>query len=117
MSFLRVLFGLRYFASLVVFTALFVGSASASQQEEKEPVRAKKPTVVTVEGKAEPVETDQASQPKPNDTGVGGAIKKVWRGVVGFTGWMFNVDNDIPAERERRERRESESKRSARQGR
>jgi hypothetical protein len=88
--------------------ALSGSSALGADQDEKERVRAKKPTVVTVEGKLDPVETQRA----PQNQGLGGKITsgvktgaaKVWNGLIGFTGWMLNVEDDIPSERERRER-------------
>lgn len=88
--------------------ALSLAFSAGAPPDEKRPVQAKKPTVVTVEGARERVEPNRETEPPRNPgSKVGGAIKagftKAWKGVTGLTGWLLNTDDDIPSERERRE--------------
>jgi hypothetical protein len=93
---------------VMVLLMFLLGGAFAADEDKKEEdtrIRAKKPTVVTVEGTADPVQPDMESRSAGGK--VGGAIKsaagKTWKGIVGLTGWMFNTGEDIPSDRERRE--------------
>lgn len=76
------------------------------QSNEKTPrVRAKEPTTVTVEGRADTVNTERSD----TDNGVKGVANKTWKGMVRFGGWLMNTKEDIPADRERQNRPESAS--------
>ena len=69
-------------------------------------VRAKEPTVVTVRGSADAVQTQTAT---PQQRSVGGKVVHgiktgaltAVRGVTAFAGWIANTDDDIPSEQER----------------
>ena len=85
---------------------LFTTESYAQEQRRKDDrVRAKEPTVVTVEGQADAVETTEPRQPE----NVGSKIVRGLRsGVVGtgraigrFGGWLLRTDDDIPSRRER----------------
>jgi hypothetical protein len=94
---------------LVLLALLPLASA---KQDKKDPdrVRAKEPTTVTVYGEQERVKTNEAEQDRRKSSGALGGLKnaasKTWNGIVGFGGWLLNVDDDIPSERERRSRSE-----------
>lgn len=84
--------------ALVVSVALLIGSATAADKEDSR-VRAK-PTVVTVEATADRVKTDRGAQHRSVGAKIGDGFKSAFKGVVHFTGWMLNVDDDIPSKRE-----------------
>lgn len=97
----------RYINTVVL--ALVVFSVSIYAQTSKDgQVRAKDPTTVTVRDKAQQVETvaGSAGEPQPAKggkfvRGIKAGARKTWNGVVDLTGWMFNTDQDVPADRER----------------
>jgi hypothetical protein len=75
---------------------------SAVAQEDKPPrVRAKEPTVVTVEGTQKEVGLDREQQAEGKSNPVKKAVQSVGRGVVNGIGWLLRVNDDIPSERER----------------
>jgi hypothetical protein len=95
---------------------LILGSAVAGLAQDKEPrVRAKEPTIVTVHGSQDKVETDHSRQ-QPRSVGgkmlhgIQTGVVTVGRGVAGLTGWLLNTNDDIPRERDRA-RSEKESTR------
>lgn len=79
------------------------------QTDSKERVRAKQPSVVNVEGRADPVDVDRAAaaQDRSLAAKVGGGIRSgaAWtgRGVLRFTGWVMGTQEDIPSERQRKQ--------------
>lgn len=89
----------------VLLSASLVAPALA--QEEKPPrVRAKEPTVVTVEGTPKKVELDhERSKDKTNPFVK--AVKGIGRGIVNGVGALLNVEDDIPSERERARQEQS----------
>lgn len=97
--------------SVALVLAASAVAADRDADRDKEQVRAKKPTVVTVEGKFDPVEPQRRSAGSKLAGGVKAGAVKVLHGLFDFTGWMLNVDQDIPSERDRRERGTSEEKR------
>jgi hypothetical protein len=80
--------------------------------QEPEPkngrVRAKEPTVVTVEGRADQVEPARAPQRRSVGRRIGSVFTSTWNGVVSAAGWLLDSKDDIPSERERRERNKPE---------
>jgi hypothetical protein len=83
-----------------------------ADEPQREPrVRAKEPTVVTVRGQQDRVETAEPRARHNPLARVGHGVKtgalKVAGGVVSFTGWLLDVDDDVPSERERGRKTES----------
>lgn len=81
-------------------------NAQNNGQKQDDRVRAKDPTVVTVYGQRENVEQDKAPQPERSAAGkVGHSIKSgaaaIGKGIVGFAGWLANVDETVPRRRDR----------------
>ena len=92
----------------LLLTVILLTSAAAEEPKQQPPIRAKEPTVVTVEGKRSPVELDEEGRPKDNANpftkaikGIGRGAAKVGTGVVDWVGHSLGVHDDIPADRER----------------
>ena len=91
----------------VIALALILGYAAAAAPEEKPRtsprVRAKEPTVVTIEGSADRVSEDNTrkrSVPSKIGNGIRNGATGAARAVVRFGGWLLNVGDDIPSPRE-----------------
>ena len=101
-------------SGVLVFASVFaLATVSASAQEPR--VRAKEPTVVTVEGKRGEVKPEtaqtKAADPPQNVlrrtvNGIGHAFVVVGRGIGSWVGGVFNGDDVIPSEAERRQAKE-----------
>jgi hypothetical protein len=96
--------------------AFSLAVSAAAQDSKKPPVRAKEPTVVTVEGKAEEVSPDKSRREQPGGP-LGQSVRSVGRGAawVGrrIVGWFdFNFDGEqvVPSERERKEKEKASRK-------
>src|SRR5688572_18145140 len=98
---------------LVLAAVLAITVPGASAQEPR--VRAKEPTVVTVEGKQSEVKPDaarsKAAEPQRNVFrrtlgGVGNAFVFVGRGISSWVGGVFDGDDVVSSEAERRRARE-----------
>ena len=97
-------------------TVVVLGCALSlnAQQSKDERVRTSEPTTVTVYGTRDKVETDEAETTPRSGVGkVGHGIKSgaaaVGKGIVSFVGWLANVDDDIPRQKDRqREKTEEE---------
>jgi hypothetical protein len=93
----------------LALTLLIPGSIAGAEDEtqKKGRVRAKEPTVVTVEGRADKVDEDRSASGKSLPAKIGSGIRAgaagAARAIVGFGGWLLNTDEDIPSDRERRE--------------
>lgn len=100
--------------AVAIGLGLLIGSAVAfgQQASKKDPqVKAKEPTVMTVEGKADQVAPDRTRQERNR-----GFMSRVGHGlrtgaartagaIVGLTGWLINSEDDVtPEERERSRR-------------
>ena len=92
-------------AVALVVVLLSTESYAQEQRRKDDRVRAKDPTVVTVEGQADIVRTTE-----PRDSGNIGTkvVRGLRSGVVNtgraigrFGGWLLNTDDDIPSRRER----------------
>jgi hypothetical protein len=92
-------------AVVLLIPGLLPGAEDDPQKKDR--VRAKEPTVVTVEGQADRVNEDRSTPDKSLPAKIGSGIKTgvtgAARAIVGFGGWLLNADDDIPSERERRE--------------
>ena len=99
---------MRYPAYVLALVLAFSFSALAADDGDDKRVRAKKPTVVTVEGKIDPVEADRDPQRRSLGAKIIGGVQtgafKAWSGLIDFTGWLLNVDDDIPFKCQRLER-------------
>jgi hypothetical protein len=100
---------------VVLAAALAISASDARAQEPR--VRAKEPTVVTVEGKSAEVKPEasrsKGSVPQKNVFrrtigGVGQAFVFVGRGISSWVGGVFDGEDVVPAEAERK--RSSERK-------
>ena len=98
---------------LVLVSVLAAAAVDASAQEPR--VRAKEPTVVTVEGKSAEVKPEaaqnKAAAPQQNVfrrtlSGVGHTFVLVGRGIGSWVGGVFNGDDVVPSEAERRQAKE-----------
>lgn len=97
----------------VVFLALsLTATGQESEKDKNERIRAKEPTTVTVEGRSDPVQTQNSERSSSGDekreSGLKAFVSKTWGGIVRFGGWLMNANDDIPSERERRSRSQSE---------
>ena len=92
--------------SIIALALILVFAAAAAPQEEPQTaprVRAKEPTVVTVEGAADRVAEDSTrkrSIPAKIGNGIREGAIGAARAVVLFGGWLLNVDDNIPSPRE-----------------
>jgi hypothetical protein len=97
----------RYPAYVLALVLAFSFSALAADDGDDKRLRAKKPTVVTVEGKLDPVLADREPQRRSLGAKIIGGVQtgalKTWSGLIDFTGWILNVDDDIPSKRQRLE--------------
>jgi hypothetical protein len=106
---------MKRFSSIVGIAALLLSATASVAQEDKKQddrVRAKEPTVVTVEGEADRVKTDDTRNvggARKVGRGIKNGAAAVWNGIVGFMGFSLGVDEDIPSKRER-EREAKEQK-------
>jgi hypothetical protein len=111
-SFLRIYMwsveDLLHLTSMRCLTAVLVLGCvlTLSAQDKDERVRTSEPTVVTVRGVQEEVETAAAPEPQRSAAGkVGHGIRTgvaaVGKGVMNFVGWIANVDDDVPSAQER----------------
>ncbi len=91
-----------------VALALLVACTPAIAGDEKTDklrVRASQPTVVTVEGHADRLKTDGSrSSLAKAAKGIQTGITGTGRAFVTFGGWLLNVKDDIPSERERQQK-------------
>jgi hypothetical protein len=91
---------------LLVLAVIVVPVFAQERSRDTGQVRAKEPTVVTVRGTADAVETNRAEQKKGFGTRVGRGARnvatKTWNGIVDFGGWLLNGGDDVPSERERK---------------
>ena len=84
----------------VLFTAVTLTAATDKQDKQPVIVRATEPTVVTVRGKAEQVNTE----PHQRRTGKLKRASMAASGGAGrFAGWLLNASDDIPSSRDRAE--------------
>jgi hypothetical protein len=85
----------------------FSFSALAADDGDDKRLRAKKPTVVTVEGKLDHVGADREPQRRSLGAKIIGRVQtgalKAWSGLIDFTGWILNVDDDTSSKRQRLE--------------
>lgn len=73
------------------------------QQSQDARVRAKQPTVITVEGRAHDLEQDRSTRQRTGvaspGRGIGAGLTATGRVFATFGQWLLNVDDDIPSER------------------
>ena len=108
---------MRYLTGSLLAVVLGFGLATTvAGQEPKPPVRAKEPTVVTVEGKAEQVEPDRR-KPQSSEGAVGRTARSVarapiWLGkrIADWLDFNWGGDNVVPAEREKRQKDDRRSR-------
>jgi hypothetical protein len=101
-----------------IVLVLIVGSISLTagqdkqDKEERDRVRAKEPSTVTVYGRQDRVEAKESERKGQSGNravnGLKNAAAGAWNGIISFGGWLLNTDDDIPSERERRSRSEPE---------
>jgi hypothetical protein len=113
-------FDMRNTQRVVLGSLLIVGLAGPlASQEQRPPVRAKEPTVVTVEGRAEEVQADKDKRERGRSGGpLVQGVRTIGRGTVWvgkrISNWLdFNFDGEqvVPSERERREKEQKRSER------
>lgn len=98
-------------------TVVVLGCALSlnAQQDKDERVRTNEPTTVTVYGTRDKVQTEKAETPRRSGAaklghGIKSGAAAVGKGVVGFFGWLANVDDDVPRQQDRQPKRSEEER-------
>ena len=84
-----------------------------NQQSQDTRVRAKEPTVITVEARVDDLKQDGSAKrtgPAKSGRGIGAGVTATGRAVASFAQWLLNVDEAIPSERERKQQKNERSR-------
>lgn len=98
------------YPAVLVLTFLMPLVAAQQEGDKTDHVHSKQTTVVTVKGKPDVVETERSQQSDSIGGKIGNGLRtglaNTGRAIVGAAGWLLNVKDDIPSDREREKQAE-----------